>query len=339
MRALKPTKKTMLLTHSSIRAFQTCRRRYQYRYVDGIEPKDRPLYYNFGTAVHLALSKHYLGGKPAEVIAAIEQYFADNAPAQDDSQRLQEWADGRELAIGMFKGYISRYPQESFKVKSIEQAFELPILDVRGVEYDGMRLAGRVDGVVEENGLWILEHKTAKTIDGNYKRRLTLDPQSMIYLEAMERVLGQHINGIIYNVLAKSVPERPTVLKNGQLSQAKAQNTTPELYRTALAEIGAPEANYADFLAYLEANRREYFYREYLTFSQDERAEWRRELWQIAADIERAGELEAFYKNPQQCVSFGTCPYFDICTAPDREFVIENSFEKRAIHSELEEVA
>jgi hypothetical protein len=90
----------------------------------------------------------------------------------------------------------------------------------------------------------------------------------------------------------------------------------------------------------LDANRKQYFYREYLTFSSEERDEWRRELWQIAADIERATETGAFYRSTSQCVGFGTCPFLDICTAPDKDFVIGQSYERKAAHSELaEEVA
>ena len=330
----------MLLTHSSIAAFKTCRRRYQYRYVDGLELRDRPIYYDFGTAIHLGLAEFYHGKGVGEILTAIDAYFQENAPAADDSDRLTAWMGAKELAIGMMKGYIANYQgRDSFKVLEIEKPFELPILDVRGDKYEGMILAGKVDGIAEDNGLWILEHKTAKTIDGRYERKLTLDAQSMIYLEAMERVYGKPFRGIIYNVLAKAVPESPKILKNGSLSKAKDQNTTPELYSMAVTENNLNPADYAEFIAYLEANRKQYFFRENLTFSQEEREEWRVELWQIARDIETATETGAFYRNTAQCVGFGTCPYLDICTAPDKEFVISNSYEHKEAHSELQDGA
>lgn len=328
----------MLLTHSSIAAFKTCRRRYQYRYVDGLEPKDRPIYYDFGTAIHLGLAEFYRGKEVVEILTAIESYFQDNAPAIDEPDRLSSWMEAKELAIGMMKGYIVHYQgRETFKVLEIEKPFELDILDVRGFKYDDVKLAGKVDGIIEDNGLWILEHKTAKTIDNRYERKLTLDAQSMIYLEAMERVYNKPFRGIIYNVLAKAIPEPPKVLKNGSLSKAKDQNTTPELYGTAIDENGLNPADYAEFMAYLEANRRQYFFRETLTFSHEEKDEWRRELWQIAADIVSATATGSFYRNTAQCVGFGTCPYLDICTAPDKEFVIANSYERKEAHSELKE--
>lgn len=326
----------MIITYSSIAAFKSCRKRYQYRYVAGLEQKERPLYFDFGTAVHLALAEHYRGADQTAIVLSIENYFAENAPAQDESERLQKWIEARELAVAIYQQYIKRYPQESFKVVDVEKGFELPIIDVRGEPYPNLLLAGKADMVVDENGLWVVEHKTATTIDTKYKRRLTLDAQSMIYLEAMERVYGQKFNGVIYNVLAKSIPVMPKVLKKGSLSMDKGQNTTPELYRQAIAENGLNEADYAEFLAYLEENQKEYFYREYLTFSQEERGEWRRELWQIAADIERAGELDSFYRNTASCYGFGQCEFTHICEAPDKDFVIEQSYVKKDAHSELE---
>jgi hypothetical protein len=320
----------MILTHSSIAAFKSCRRKYQYRYIDGIEQKDRPIYFDFGTAVHLALASHYRGAGAQDVIAEVEKYFADNAPTQDESERLQKWIEAREMILAMYRNYAAKYPKEPFKVLEIEKEFSNPLSNEN-------HLAGKIDMIVEENGLWVVEHKSAKSIDGNYKKKLTLDPQSLLYLTAAETIYGKPFNGVIYNVLAKSIPDKPAMLKKGGLSRAKNQNTTPELYREAIEENGLKESDYAEFLEYLEGNRREYFYREYLTFTIEDRAEWNREQYQILSDIIRATDEYTFYKNTQECVGFGTCPYFEICCAPDKQFVIENSYVKKDAHSELEQ--
>jgi polyhydroxyalkanoate synthesis regulator phasin len=319
----------MILTYSSISAFKSCRRKYQYRYVDGIEQKDRPVYFDFGTAIHLALASHYRGAGPEAVTAEVEKYFADNAPAQDESERLGKWIEAREMVLAIYRNYIGHYPKETFKVLEIEIPFELSI----GGEN---KLAGKIDMIADENGLWIVEHKSAKSIDANYKKKLTLDSQSLLYLATAELTYGKKFNGVIYNVLAKSLPTKPDLLKKGGLSKDKGKGFSPELYREAIKENGLQESDYAEFLEYLEDNRREYFYREYLTFTQEDREEWQREVFQILSDIIRATDENTFYKNTQQCVGFGTCPYFEICCAPDKQFVIENSYEKKAIHSELE---
>ena len=325
----------MLLTHSSIQAFRSCRRRYQYRYVDGIEQKDRPLYFSFGTAIHLGLAEHYRGAADEAALAVMSDYFDKNAPAEDDPERVTDWEKSKLLALDVFRGYVAHYPKESFKVVAIEKSFELPILDVRGEKYQDMIEAGKVDLLVEENGLWVLETKTAKSIDVNYKRKLNMDAQSLLYLDAMDRVMGKRLNGVIYNVLAKDVPHKPDILKSGKLSRASNAKTTPELFRQSIAELNLQESDYAEYLEYLEANRKEYFYREYLVFGDEEREEWKMELRQIAGDMGRMIEMGSFYKNPAQCVTFGTCPYLPICEAPNREAVIEASYEKKQVYEEL----
>jgi hypothetical protein len=326
----------MLLTYSSIQAFKSCRRRYKYRYVDGLELKERPLYFSFGTAIHLALGVHYKGGSLTDSWNEIEKHFNQNMPAEDDPERMDEWRKANTLAIDVFQNYIVQYPKESFKVLEIEKLFELPIMDVRGEKYPGIILAGKVDLLVEENGLWIVETKTTSALNVGYKRKLTLDPQAMLYLDAMDRTMGQRVKGVIYNVLVKDVPHKPEVLKSGKLSKAVNAKTSPELYRAAIAELNLNEADYADHLEYLEDNRKEYFYREYLVFGDEERMEWKEELRQIAGDMERMVELGAFYRNPAQCVTFGTCPYLPICEAPCKEAVIEQSYVKKQAHAELE---
>ncbi len=326
----------MLLTYSSIQAFKSCRRRYKYRYVDGLELKERPVYFSFGTATHLGLGSYYKGSSLDAALNEIETHFNDNAPAQDDPERLTEWEKAKTLASDVFRNYVVHYSKEPFKVLEVEKLFELPVLDVRGEKYHGVIEAGKVDALVEENGLWVMETKTAKTIDVNYKRKLTVDAQAMFYLDAMDRALGQRINGVIYNVLAKDVPHKPAVLKSGKLSQAENAKTTPELFRAAIAELNLNEIDYTGYLEYLETNRKEYFYREYLVFGDEERMEWREELRQIAGDMERMTELGMYYKNTAQCVTFGTCPYLPICEAPCKEAVIEQSYVKKQAHAELE---
>jgi hypothetical protein len=327
----------MLLTYSSLAAFKNCRRRYHFRYVEGLEQKERPVYFDFGTAIHLGLAGHYKGVSNGIVLDEVDRHFLESAWDEEDQERLAKWMDARRLAASMLRGYFERYKVEPFKVLDVEREFVLPIIDVRGEAFESIKLAGKVDAIVEEGGgLWVMEHKTASKIDENYLAGLTLDQQSMIYLEAMERVYGKSFRGVIYNVLLKAAPEKPMLLKNGKLSQSKQQSTTVELYLAAIEEHGLDRADYTEMLEYLTCTRRDYFYREYLTFSQEERGEWRRELWQIAADIERATRLGAFYRNTGQCVGYTRCAFYKICVAPDQDFVIENSFVRKPIHSELE---
>ena len=333
------------ITHSSILSFKTCRQRYQFRYEMGLVPKARPVYFDLGSAIHLALEMWYAGKTDLEIDAAIVEYFEDNQPAADDIERLAKFDEASRMAPMIWRRYRDQYPRgsEQFKVIATEVEFELPIVNPEtGARSQTFTIAGKMDGIVRDtrNGtLWVLEHKTTAALTGLYKKRLTLDAQSLLYVEAAERKYGEPIAGVLYNVIVKAVPHYPKLLKNGELSRDKNQITTPELYRQAILDNCLNEADYAGFLAELEGRRREYFYREVLTFSEQDREQWREELWDIAKDIRQAKLNERWYRNTSQCAPTGgsVCAYFDVCTACDKRAVIEASFTKaERLHTELE---
>ena len=65
-------------------------------------------------------------------------------------------------------------------------------------------LAGKVDGIVRIGGEhFILEHKTAAQVDGDYLEKLWTDFQITLYAHYIEETMGIPITGILYNVLVK----------------------------------------------------------------------------------------------------------------------------------------
>ena len=316
------------LTYSSIQAFKSCRKRYQYRYEIGIEPAERPIYFSLGSAVHVGLEHIYRGSNQFEIENAINIYFAKNAPSNDDIERLNEWDSSRRMAHAIIDRYRENYKEERFQIIETEKQFCLPIVNPEtGSASQTYQIMGKIDGIARENGhLWIIEHKTTSAISNQYKKGLTLDAQSILYVDAMERVFNEPVQGVIYNVLLKSVPHKPALLKNGKLSTDKRQVTTAELYRKAIAENFLSETDYSEFIAFLESSQRSFFYREYLTFTKSDREQWRNELWDIAKDIRQCELNDRFYRNTSQCCAMRTCQYFDICCSLDQESVIKSSY-------------
>ena len=113
-----------------------------------------------------------------------------------------------------------------------------------------------------------------------------------------------------------------------------------ELFQEAIAEKKLNPADYTDHLDWLEQNQKQYFYREYLVFPRENLDEWLDELWDIQKNIREAQLKNQFYKNTWQCTIRGVCPFFDVCTAIDKDAVIEGSFvHKEAINEELVEAS
>lgn len=329
------------LTYSSTSSFKNCRKKYKLNYIDKLEPKERPLYFSIGGAIHLGLEKWYQGNDKQSCIDAITSYMYENEPDIDDDDKYKKFEQSLKLVEMMFNNYIEHYPSEQFEIIEIEKEFTVTIINPETNKPSrNYQLMGKVDGLVKENNnYWILEHKTASTIDNKYIKGLTMDNQSICYLEALERFLSIKIEGIIYNVLLKDYPKPPKVLKSGKLSTASNQKTTPELFNNAIHELGLDTDDYYEYIQYLYDNRKQYFYREYLTFNEKHIQEWRDELWDLQKDISETINKNRFYKNSSQCVSvYGTCQFFDICSSLDEDSIIEYNFNKKSSeHEELKE--
>jgi hypothetical protein len=80
-------------------------------------------------------------------------------------------------------GDTDRYPQEEFTVIALEKTFAAPIVNPEtGAASRSFLLAGKVDGIVRIGAdHYILEHKTAASIDADYLERLWTDFQIAIY--------------------------------------------------------------------------------------------------------------------------------------------------------------
>ena len=79
----------------------------------------------------------------------------------------------------MMTGYARRYPAEQFEVIHLEKKFEGPLVNplTRAVSRS-FKLAGKIDGIVKMgDGYFLLEHKTAAQLGGDYLERLWTDFQ------------------------------------------------------------------------------------------------------------------------------------------------------------------
>jgi len=181
----------------------------------------------FGFGVHEALAQWYDKGSkrgihPADFFnswAGVEIAFAKTY--LDDTFDEPVWVDARELGIDMLEEYVEYYGDDpQWDVIATEQQFKVRILD-RGepVAY----FASRWDGVVRSNedGLvYLLEHKTASQIITAY---LELDDQGGSYWAVASQLLRnagiigpkEHIAGIIYNFLRKSLHDERPVNEEG----------------------------------------------------------------------------------------------------------------------------
>lgn len=192
----------------------------------------------FGTGVHLAFAKWYVGPglrrgpEPAETWDhyAKQMEMAYIRTDDPDDEKVAQYIDARELGLKMLEGYRALYGRdEEWLVVSPERTFSLNIpwpenaknfWDAASVDPSLVMaiLVGTYDLVFQHAvtlRYWLGEHKTAKSI---MLRHLAMDNQAGTYWATATAELrragllpeSELLAGIMYNFLRKGIPdERP----------------------------------------------------------------------------------------------------------------------------------
>lgn len=308
--------------------FRRCRREHFYRYELAIRPTSTGKALRIGSAVHKGLDAR-ANGKTLDEFVAVATAPYDTLPDWAQSEEsVAEWMVEREIVAAMLSGYDwywneAEIPDNLNDIETIdsEVIFDLPLVNPEtGRSTPIFRRQGAIDKIVKlaDGRTAIFEHKTTgdSVDDGSdYWRKLELDQQVSNYFVAGVD-MGHAIDTVIYDVLRKPAI-RPKKLKSGQ-------RETPEEYgERLLADMGERP----DF----------YFARREIPRLTADLDEYRHELWQMSQDIQNAGRNALWYRNTQQCTSYGRCPYIDHCKNgfPDS---IPPGFERVShLHPELQQ--
>jgi len=327
-----------LLTYSALNTFRNCPRKYKNRYLDNLRPRERAEALSFGSVIHTAIELWYRSSNTEsrlrDVLAYIDDAFENRVV---DSNRMVQW----HLATAMIRGYAERYATEEFEIVEVEKEFVGEIRNPdTGRQSQTFRIAGKVDGIVRcHDGLYLLEHKTASTVDASYLDKLWTDTQIALYCYYL-RELGYPIVGVIYNVLLKS-----------RLKQGKGE--TQEEYEVRHAELAAknksgkstakrqmPETG-DEFQSRLTEwySRPEAFHREFIYLSEDRLAMLQDEVWEITQQYLDARRRGKWLLNTSNCFSYQRpCEYLAYCQSGFNPNVADNLYEIALPNEELSRV-
>jgi hypothetical protein len=326
------TAPAMQSTYSMWSQFRNCRKAVELRYLQHLVPLDRDRNLHFGSIIHECLQAWHQRRDLAEVLALIDRLCPSRV--QDENQR-RDW----HLATAMMSAYATRYAADEFEICALEKNFEGPIINpATGAASRSFVLAGKVDGIVRIGGeYFIVEHKTAAQVDGDYLEKLWTDFQITIYAHYIEQTMGVPVTGILYNVLVKAK------LPAGQGGDGRR---VPDAARGAAGEIEDREDN-----GEAEAGRvrQEFqqrlaekyadpgmFHREMLYLSRDRFEVLRSELWELTQAFLDARRRGVFYQNTAFCFNYQRpCAYFPLCRSNGNPNVIENFYQRVAPNEEL----
>ena len=325
------------LTYTAASTFQTCRRKFLHRYVNGLVPVVKQHALAFGSVTHQWLEVWHRTRSQVEAQSVIDAAYVNRGSDRDERHA---W----HYQTAMLKGYAAQYAAEDFEIVALEKEFAGPLRNPApgGLPSRSFVFRGKVDGILRRGDSFILfESKTAGTLTGDYIERLGLDMQILSYAHFVREVLQYPVTSIIYNVLVKPRLVQAEGETEEQYSQRKAAlEAASKTGKPSSAKRKLPEtddefqARLADWFA---AEPR--FTRIELILDFDAVENVRRTLWGISKEILAARKSDGWHQSPKACVSFGRCPYFELCVSKDNPAVIENLYRREPPHSELEEKA
>jgi len=330
-----------ILTYSALRQFQNCRRKYHLRYNEYLVPlkADEILY--LGSVWHSVMELWYSEGERDAKLQAIRELIDQSFPGRVvDPAQKRDW----HLCHAMFDGYRVRYPEEDFQILTVEQEFSIPIINpATSRSSRTFELRGKVDGLAQMRDtreLFLLEHKSAAQITGDYIERLPSDFQINLYSMALSRFLKRKISGVIYNVTRKASLRQSVSETGEQFEMRKAELIQKSKTGKTSAKRKMPETDDAFRERLIEKySDPEMFYREILYLSDEDALRTSTEIWDITKLILTARRENSWIPNWDSCFKFGSqpCMYWPLCRSSNNPNVRENFYKIAPPNEELVE--
>jgi hypothetical protein len=322
----------MVSTYSMWSLFRNCRKAVDWRYLQQLVPLEHDRNLHFGSIIHECLQTWHQRRDLEEVLALIGRLCPNRL--QDENQR-RDW----HLATALMKGYAAHYANDDFEIVALERNFEGPIVNpATGAASRSFVLAGKVDGIVRIGGeYFILEHKTAAQVDGDYLEKLWTDFQITIYAHYIEQTMGIPITGILYNVLVKAKLQQGKGETEDEFQARRAELLAKSKTGKTTAKRKLPESD-EEYQARLAEKYGDpaMFHREMLYLSRDRFDILRSELWELTQAFLDARRRGVFYQNTAFCFNYQRpCAYFALCRSNGNPNVIENFYQRVAPNEEL----
>jgi hypothetical protein len=229
-----------ITTHSMLKSFQRCPKQAQYKYHERLKKKtvsarDKPL--RRGTWLHSLLEEHYMGRSWQAMHKRLSAQYSELFDEEKDAL-----GDLPTECAQIMRSYLWHYgadkddPLHGWRVIDAETTLECPWPDGRGL------YRGRTDLIVEdEYGLWIVDHKSHKTLPDMTFR--LLDYASALYIWAA-RENGYPVRGFIWNYLRTKAPTQPKMVYVGKPQQRLSTAAMDTDYPTAVRTLKSHEAEY-----------------------------------------------------------------------------------------------
>lgn len=326
-----------LWTASRARTRRECKRKHQLEYVLGWRPVKAGDALHIGTLFHLGLEAWW---KTWQLSRQDEEAFRDTfeiSREEDfDVRAVQQmgrnaWAavKGRAydqekqiLVEEMLLAYHRRWSFEmpQWEVLSVEQFWRAPLLNPRTERASRTwDLAGKFDVIARHVGkglTLVVEHKSSgeeiEDTSSDFWLKLRMDYQaSQYYVGAL--LIGHEVDGLLYDVVRKTTI-KPKAIK--QIRQKKKE--TDEEFAARKAVEGRLE-NADEFRQRMRekfaAEPNKYIQRRLVPRLDSDVPEFMQDTWLEAKEAHESELLDRHPRNPSACHTYGTCPFWEHCSA------------------------
>lgn len=230
-----------IITNSMLSTFLRCPKQTEYKYYHRLKPKLLGSPLKRGKWVHDLLEEDAKGG---DWLALHKKYSRQFEEMFDEEKDY--YGDMPTEILRIMKSYFWHYKHDPWKYHEAELELEMTLPN-------GQVLRGKIDALIENQfGLWLVDHKTHKTLPGLQYR--ILDTQSPRYL-LLAKANKIPVMGFIWNYVRWKAPTVPVLLKDGSRISKRAVDTDYPTLRKALKRYELDPAPYSDMLARLKAQR------------------------------------------------------------------------------------
>lgn len=316
-----------VVSQSMAKTFKRCPLQFKYKYLDELSPRvtSKPL--TRGKWFHSLLETYYApkddpNANTDETWEQVHDRMSRKFSGLFDEEK-EELGDLPREMKALMESYLWHYRNdESWTVHEVEKTIEVPLPFMSGVN-----LKLRLDMLVEdEYGLWVVDHKTHKTIPKTTDR--VLDIQSPLYVWACHEV-GIPVSGFKWNYIRTKVPSVPKMAYEGTARQRLSKAACDTDYVTFVRAIKGYQKSHglkvdaeikarANFLKsqrydYHGTQTSEFFLRITLERSEEQVERALRELHHTAKRILEYDFSDEWVERNQDRACNFMCGYRDLC--------------------------
>lgn len=322
------------VSNSRLGTWRRCQKKYEYKYIMGLEPRAKVRQLEMGSWMHELLETHYNGDD-----WKAKHKENTNAFFLFPEEVREELGDLPTDCNRLMRSYLRYWKEDDKKYVVVDTELDEIVTLKSGLEFRMI-----IDLIVENKRTGKLEawdHKNRKNFASGDS--MILDPQLTNYFAGLEIMGYTPLGCVMYNEIKTKAPTVPRLLKTGGLSQAKNIDTDVYTYYRTIQEHGFDPDDYSEILRHLALNETDRFFkRTRLPKDPPMIKRMMREAEVSALEAREKEESgEPFVRSFDATKCSWDCSYTQLCIAElygaDISSAIKSGFRKRGETDEVEE--